>query len=238
MLPFIYLAHILLLKSTFCGEIPNFVLLKNDLTIIHPTMTQDQWSTRVTLLEKIKNRHDEDAWEDFVHYYEQFIYNMLRHMRHSDSDAEELCQVILVKLWKCLPDFNYDRSTAKFRTWLCRVITNEVRDQVRRNATATKHRNAVIEEGKHNESLLFTESEVEKIAEEEWKKYVSNLAWKTVSTQISKKYADIFMLYMDGKTSEEIASHLDVKYNTVNTAKKRVKDRMIEEINRLTSTLL
>ena len=34
----------------------------------------DSFRTRATLLQKIKDRQDDDSWEDFVYYYKNFIY--------------------------------------------------------------------------------------------------------------------------------------------------------------------
>lgn len=102
-------------------------------------MTEDPWATRMSLLKKIKDRYDDDAWEDFVYYYQQYIYNMLRRMHMTDSEAEEACQKIIVKLWDKLPDFDYQKGIGKFRTWLCRIITNHVRNIIRHNKIKLKH---------------------------------------------------------------------------------------------------
>lgn len=201
-------------------------------------MTEDPWATRMTLLEKIKDRHDESAWEDFIHYYERYIFNMLKRMRLYDAEAEELCQKIIVKLWKKLPDFEYTQGTAKFRTWLSRVVTNAVRDQVRRSNTAKKYRDQEMEKGLNGEGENISESEVEKIAEEEWAVYVSNLAWENIKEEIPDSHRKIFLLHTEGKSSDEIASTLEMNYNTVNVYKKRVRDLLVTEIKRLTRELL
>lgn len=201
-------------------------------------MKEDPWATRMTLLEKIKDRHDDSAWEDFVLYYEKYIFSMLKRMRLYDSEAEELCQKIIVKLWKKLPEFDYTRGTAKFRTWLSRVVTNSVRDQIRRSNTAKKYRESEIEKGFAGDFQNISESEVEKIAEEEWAIYVSNMAWDKIKHEIPDSYKRIFMLHTEGKSSDEISTQLEMNYNTVNVYKKRVRDLLVNEIKRLTRELL
>ncbi|MCH2208805.1 MAG: RNA polymerase sigma factor [Lentisphaerales bacterium] len=201
-------------------------------------MTEDQWATRISLLEKIKDRYDDDAWEDFVYYYQQYIYNMLRRMHMTDSEAEESCQKIIVKLWDKLPDFEYQKGIGKFRTWLCRIITNHVRNIVRHNKVKLKHQEYVHNELKVTSGEPFSEAEVAKIAEQEWAVYVSNLAWKNLEPQLSEKNKEIFIMHTNGKSSEEIATALELNYNTVNVYKMRVKDQLIREIQRLTDQLI
>ena len=78
-------------------------------------MAASAWKTRETLLERIKNPLDESSWEDFVRYYQPFIYGVVRGMRIPHHDAEEIVQTILLKAWKKLPDFEYDRARGRFR---------------------------------------------------------------------------------------------------------------------------
>ena len=37
-------------------------------------------NTRVTLLQKLRDRHDDEAWEDFVKYYKRFVAAVLVQM--------------------------------------------------------------------------------------------------------------------------------------------------------------
>ena len=75
----------------------------------------NNWNTRVTLLEKIRDRHDETSWEDFVYYYKQYIYVVVRGMNLNHHDAEEIVQMVLLKVWDKLPEFNYDSEKGRFR---------------------------------------------------------------------------------------------------------------------------
>ena len=60
---------------------------------------QENYHTRETLLEKIRNQHDDKSWEDFVFYYKHFIYIICRRMNLAHHDAEEVVQKVLVKVW-------------------------------------------------------------------------------------------------------------------------------------------
>ena len=56
-----------------------------------------EWNTRQTLLERIRDKHDESSWEDFVYYYKQYIYVVVRSMNLNHHDAEEIVQMVLVE---------------------------------------------------------------------------------------------------------------------------------------------
>ena len=77
------------------------------------------------------NQDDEKAWEDFVYYYEYFIEMVICQFIKNKADNEDLRQLILVKLWEKL--HNYDESKSKFRTWLSCIIRNTVLKENRTN---------------------------------------------------------------------------------------------------------
>ena len=70
----------------------------------------NSYKTRETLLEKIKDKHDEESWEDFVFYYKGFIYVVCRKMNLNHHDSEEIVQNVLLASWDALPDFTYNKK--------------------------------------------------------------------------------------------------------------------------------
>ena len=65
--------------------------------------------TRLTLLEKIRDQHDNDAWADFSFYYRKYIYNITRRMGLNHHDAEEVVQTVIIKSWNKLPEFQWEQ---------------------------------------------------------------------------------------------------------------------------------
>ena len=95
-------------------------------------MSNEKFYTRQTLLAKIKNEHDDQSWEDFIFYYQQFIYNIVRRMNMGHHDAEDLVQTIMLKLWNKMPEFEYKPGKGAFRGWLCRITQNETKNYLRK----------------------------------------------------------------------------------------------------------
>ncbi len=191
------------------------------------------WNTRQTLLEKIRDKHDENSWEDFVFYYKQYIYVVVRSMNLNHHDAEEIVQMVLLKVWEKLPDFQYDREKGRFRGWLCRVTGNIVKNFLR----SRKSRINRVEKLKQQEEINYLNSvslpEIENIASREWETYIANIAWKNIENSFNDHVKECFLLMSDEVPVAEIAVKLGISESSVYVYKKRVLDRLFAEINRL-----
>jgi len=197
----------------------------------------NNWVTRVTLLEKLSDRHDEDAWRDFVSYYRGFIYGLIRRMGLSHSDADEVVQLVLLKSWNKLPDFRYNPECGKFRGWLGRVTANAVRNYIRDNTghfVALENENGIAINEKE---FLSSESEIDRMADDEWHEYLPRLAWKNIAEKFGENVRKVYELLLDGKTPEEIAAELKIAVSSVYVYKKRAQDKLMSEIHRLESEL-
>ena len=194
-------------------------------------MGSEDFNTRLTLLHKIKERDDENAWEDFCTYYDQFIKMVLRRLTISETDIQDISQVILMQLWKDLPNFDYDSGKGKFRTWLTRVIKNKAITYINKNS-ALKRKHDHYQEASP-ELKTTSDSGLDEIIEDEWKSFISGLAWKEISKSFSEQVLKVFELALDGKSNQQIAQLEDIKENTVAVYKKRVRAALHKEIIRL-----
>ena len=115
------------------------------------------------LIQRAQDPDDHQAWDDFVKYYESFIFMVLRKSSIKVIDEEDLVQTILLKVWKGLPKYEYRKEKAKFRTWLSTIIRNTVITHI----TKAKGEDGKIEKysAKVNE---ISESSIEKVIEQEW----------------------------------------------------------------------
>lgn len=69
---------------------------------------------------------DAAAWDEFVQRYSGTIYEWCRRYRLQDADAQDVTQNVFANLLRGLKGF--DRSEARFRSWLYRIVQNGVRD--------------------------------------------------------------------------------------------------------------
>src|SRR4051794_14847813 len=74
--------------------------------------------TRITLLGKLRfNPCDPTAWDEFVEHYSPRILAWCRRWGAQEADAEDITQMVLLKLSQKMGDFSYD-ATRSFRGWL------------------------------------------------------------------------------------------------------------------------
>ena len=186
-------------------------------------------NTRVTLLDKIKSKNDNDSWDDYDRYYRSYIYALLRKMKINHHDCEDLAQLVLLKSWRNLPKFNYDKNRGKFRTWLAVMTRNITRDFI--NSKSVRNQNQEIEF--IEDCFQDTDSEFEKKVEAEWQIYISDMAWGNIKDNFKSHIILAFELAMDGHPVKEIAQQLGLAESSVSVYKNRVSKALMKEIIRL-----
>ena len=95
-----------------------------------PLNTEYGTNTSRTLLLRVREPQDRQAWEEFVNRYAPQIFNWCRRYQLQESDAADVTQDVLVKLVRTMQDFQYDPARGSFRGWLKTVTANAVRDLV------------------------------------------------------------------------------------------------------------
>ncbi|NQZ57133.1 MAG: sigma-70 family RNA polymerase sigma factor [Lentisphaeraceae bacterium] len=195
------------------------------------------WNTRHTLLIRAKNNQDEIAWEEFVSYYRPYLYLVARRMNLNHHDSEEIAQMVLIKLWKKIPEFDYSQQKGRFRGWLCTVTGNAVKNFLQSKTARLKR----YEKVKRQEVEYYLDSiilpEIEQIAEREWRSYVSNLAWENIKDSLHENARDSFLLFSEGLAVAEIAERLGIVEGSAYVYKNRVEQRLIKEIKALEDDL-
>jgi RNA polymerase sigma factor (sigma-70 family) len=186
-----------------------------------------QRPTRASLLELAKSGADHLAWEELLTYYEPFIQRVLVAMGVRPDDIQDVAQLVLMRLWKDLKHYQYEPERARFRTWLSRLIRNAAVDRFRE---MKRERSFVsVELIEQNDFLLVT-SEVEMLVEEEWRANIVRLALMRLNEMFSGNAIEVFLLSLEGETSENISTQLGLSKESVYVLKHRVKKRFTEEV--------
>jgi RNA polymerase sigma factor (sigma-70 family) len=189
----------------------------------------DPFITRQTLLLRASNPSDEEAWEDFVSYYESFIQMVLGRLLFNLSDSDDLRQDILLKLWAKLK--SYDQQKSKFRTWLSTVIRNTVLNFLDKSG---RRKTLLAPEG---EILLAADSknELEQHIQTEWEAYASTMALEKIKPLFSEKAIKIFYMSLDNIPVETISKELEISADSIYKMKGRVISRLHKEIQLIRS---
>ena len=88
-------------------------------------------ATPVSLLERLKQPQDREAWERFVQLYTPLLYSWARRTGLDHNDTADLLQDVFATLVEQMPTFRYQPG-GNFRGWLRTVLLNRWRELQRR----------------------------------------------------------------------------------------------------------
>ena len=191
--------------------------------------------TSVSLLLRLRDLENNDAWEDFLRRYGPKIFDWCRWYHLQDSDASDVTQEVLGKLIKAMKTFEYNESRGSFRAWLKTVTNNAIRDFLKslsRPGRGTGDSQAqrdisAIQAPEALESLAQTieaEAEQELLAEAE----------QRVRKRVKDKNWEAYRLTaIELEKPADVAETLDMDVANVYIAKSRVIKMLQEEVERL-----
>lgn len=88
-------------------------------------------STRGSLLIRIKDGRDVEAWEEFHAIYRPLLYKYARARGLGHPDAEDVVQHCMAAIAKHIQGFDYDPQKGRFRSWLRTLVNNRVTNLLR-----------------------------------------------------------------------------------------------------------
>src|SRR5438552_1369435 len=77
--------------------------------------------TRASLLVRLRDGHDREAWRQFVDLYAPLVYGFARRRGLQDADAADLMQDVLRAVSGAAGRLDYDPAKGTFRSWLFTV---------------------------------------------------------------------------------------------------------------------
>jgi RNA polymerase sigma-70 factor (ECF subfamily) len=83
-------------------------------------------TTRASLLLRLRDSQDHEAWVEFVSLYEPVAYRLLRRSGLQDADAREVMQELFMVVSRSIGRWDPAKERGSFRGWLRRVQRNLV----------------------------------------------------------------------------------------------------------------
>jgi RNA polymerase sigma factor (sigma-70 family) len=100
--------------------------VKQPLTELRKNRIMSEKTSR-TLIERLCNQDDNDAWEQFERLYGRLIRHALSKSNLSKENIDDLAQNVRIIALQRLPEFQHNGRTGALRSWLRRVAVFQLR---------------------------------------------------------------------------------------------------------------
>ncbi len=183
--------------------------------------------TPSSLLERLRQPFEPEAWTRFVALYTPLIYTWCRRVGLSEPDAADLVQDVFVTLLQVLPTFAYDRQQS-FRKWLRTVTLNRWR-KVRKRP---EHR--MVQGPQGQLESVAVRDDLEACWEAEYRQHLVLQAVQLMRTDFEETtWKACWEMAAAGRPAAEVAAELGLSVGAVYAANFRVLNRLRRELHGL-----
>ncbi len=173
-------------------------------------------TTHASLLLRIRNRSDAEAWKEFHALYAPLLYRYARGRGLAREDAEEVRDQCLEVVSRKIADFDYDKQKGGFKNWLYRIASGKVVDHLRKRREKQADTQAL-------EGLVDPSPTPDDHWEQTWKNEHLKYCVEQVRSHVSEmNYRAFHMLLFEDCTVDEVRARLGMNANQVYKAKSRV----------------
>ena len=183
--------------------------------------------TQLSLIVKIRDAGDEDAWSEFVQIYQPVVQRFVRRHSLQYADAVEITQEVLSRVAKSIESWDANHQKSTFRGWLYRITRNITIDFLRKKKIERQRMTSsdaglsqVADMGNNDQSQEF---------EREFEKQV--FYWAAEKLKPSFKPANwqaFWMSTIDGVPVIDVAKQLQMTPGNVYVARSRIMSRLSE----------
>lgn len=189
--------------------------------------------TRASLLVRIRDGRDHDAWQQFVAVYAPVVYGFARKRGLQDADAADVMQDVLRSVARVAGKLNYDPGRGSFRGWLYTIARNKILNLL---TASSRQERGSGDSGVRQKLEEQPAAEWDSAAswEEEYERSLAALAMKQVEGEFKPTTWRAFLATaVEGRAGAEVATELGMTVGAVYVARSRVMARLKEEVRRL-----
>jgi len=189
-------------------------------------------ATRVSLLLRLRDPKDTEAWRQFVQVYASVVYGFARKRGLQDADAADLMQDVFRAVAANAGRLQYDPSRGTFRGWLYTVTRNKLYNFL----TSRRRRERGSGDSDARALLEAHPAPPDGAADwdQEYERRVFAWAAERVRGEFSEQNWQAFWLTaVDNVAAREAGGRLGISTGAVYVAKSRVLARLREEIQQL-----
>jgi RNA polymerase sigma-70 factor (ECF subfamily) len=186
-------------------------------------------ATSATLLERLRDRADAEAWKRLVDLYSPLLSTWLRRHGLQDADVDDLVQEVLLTVAREAPKFQHSGRPGAFRHWLRTILANRLREfwrerRLRPVAAGDSDFAEILDQ------LQDPDSGLSHLWDQEHDQHVVRRLLAMIEPQFASSTWQAFRrVVLDGSRPDTVAAELGLSVNAVFIAKSRVLQRLREE---------
>ncbi len=191
-------------------------------------MTQSP-DTRESLLLRIRDSQDREAWQEFVSIYRPLIYRVGRRSGLQDADAQNLAQEVLQKVERKADDWLPGQAQGSFRRWLATVSRNAAIDAIRRVSPDSARGGTSVREVLHGVAAPCDDTAAA------FRLELERQAFRWSSRHIRGEFTEptriaFWETMVEGRSCADVAARLGRSIGAIYTARSRVMQRLKEKL--------
>ncbi|MBI1246819.1 sigma-70 family RNA polymerase sigma factor [bacterium] len=183
--------------------------------------------TRVSLLLRIRDPADIEAWGQFVQLYGPVLYGWYRNRGLQDADACDLTQEVLQGVSQGAARLDYDPARGTFRSWLFTIARRRLHDFFTKRGRLP----GSVEDTSQFDSLAVQPNADEEAQwERSYQQQLFALAAEHVQTCVDRS---TWQTAVAGLPAQKVAESLGMSIGNVYVAKSRVMTRLKQWIEQV-----
>jgi RNA polymerase sigma factor (sigma-70 family) len=187
--------------------------------------------TRASLVVRLRDQQDAEAWRQFVQVYAPLVYQLCRRKGLQDADAADLTQEVLRHVSTSVGRLEYDPQRGLFRSWLFTLAHRKLVDYFRRRGRQ--------EQGSGDSGAqAILEEQPAPDEEKQWDLDYQRRVFAWAAEQVRDRFSAttwqaFWLTAVENRDSHQTADQLGMTVAAVYLAKSRVMARLKEQIKHL-----
>lgn len=188
--------------------------------------------TRESLILRLPDARDVEAWDEFVAIYQPLVYRLARHKGLQPADAQDVVQEVMLAVSRAVERWEPDPERGRFRDWLFRISRNlMINFLTRRQHRPLGSGDSGIERLLHQQPGPASEQSA--LFEREYQRELFRRAATRLQSQLDeKKWQAFWQTSVEQIPIAQAAENLHMSIGAVYIARSRVMSRLREEVQR------
>ncbi len=189
--------------------------------------------TRRSLLLRLRDPQDHQAWGEFLAIYEPLVYRLAVRKGFQDADARELIQEVLLAVAGAIDRWDPDPKRGSFRGWLFRIARNLMINFL------AKSRNRPLTTGDTDFNRLLNEQPADAVDEsryfdQEYRRQAFHWAAGRIRNEFQgHTWQAFWQTCVEGQAVRSVAENLEISVGSVYVSRSRVMARLRKEIEQI-----